>query len=44
LDNNSHGLSELSVQMEELKSKMNAMGIEINQTEFDMKSVDAYRK
>ena len=44
LDNNSHGLSELSVQMEELKSKMNTMGIEVNQIEFNMNSVDAYRK
>jgi len=44
LDNNSHGLSELSVQMEELKSKMNTMGIEVNQIEFNMNSVDAYHK
>ena len=44
LDNNVHDLSELRVQMEELESKMNAIGIEVNQTEFDMKSVDAYRK
>lgn len=43
LDNNSHGLVELSVKMQELESKMKAMGIELNQTEFDMKEVDAYR-
>ena len=43
LDNNVHDLSELRVQMEELESKMNAIGIEVNQTEFDMKSVDVYR-
>jgi len=43
LDNNSHDLSELRVKMEALESKMKAMGIEVNQTEFDMKSVDAYR-
>lgn len=43
LDNNSHALSELSGKMEALESKMKAMGIEVNQTEFDMKSVDAYR-
>ena len=43
LDNNSHDLYELNAQMEQLESKMKAMGIEVAQTEFDMKSVDAYR-
>lgn len=43
LDNNSHELIELRSQMQELKSKMKEMGIEVNQTEFDMESVDNYR-
>ncbi len=43
LENNSHELAELKVQMQELKSKMKEMGIEPNQTEFDMESVDEYR-
>ena len=43
LDNNSHELIELRNQMQELESKMKNMGIEANQTEFDMESVDAYR-
>ncbi len=42
-DNNSHELTELASQMRKLESKMNDMGIETNQTEFDMKSADAYR-
>ncbi len=44
LDNNSHELIELRSQMQELEFKMKEMGIEVNQTEFDIKSVDAYRK
>jgi hypothetical protein len=44
LDNNSHELIELRIQMQELESKMKEMGIEENQTKFDMKSVDGYRK
>ncbi len=43
LDNNSHELIELRSQMQELESKMKEMGIESNQTEFDMESVDGYR-
>lgn len=43
LDNNSHELIELRSQMQELESKMKEMGIEANQTEFDMESVDGYR-
>jgi hypothetical protein len=43
LDNNSHELIELRSQMRELESKMKEMGIEANQTEFDMESVDGYR-
>jgi uncharacterized protein (UPF0333 family) len=43
LDNNSHELIELKSQMQELESKMKEMGIETNQTEFDMKLVDGYR-
>ncbi|NOQ78951.1 MAG: DUF3087 family protein [Gammaproteobacteria bacterium] len=43
LDNNSHELIELKSQMRELESKMKEMGIEANQTEFDMESVDGYR-
>jgi len=43
LDNNSHELIELRSQMQALESKMKEMGLEINQTEFDMKSVDGYR-
>ncbi|MCU7835279.1 MAG: DUF3087 domain-containing protein [gamma proteobacterium symbiont of Taylorina sp.] len=43
LDNNSHELFELRSQMQELESKMKEMGIETNQTEFDMESVDGYR-
>ena len=42
-DNNSHELTELASQMRELESRMKDMGIEANQTEFDMKSADAYR-
>ena len=44
LDNNTHDLAELRMRMQELESKMKAMGIELNQIEFDMKSVDVYRK
>ena len=43
LDNNSHELIELRSQMQELESKMKEMGIEANQTKFDMESVDGYR-
>lgn len=43
MDNNSHELMELRSQMQELESKMKAKGIEVNQTEFDMESVDSYR-
>jgi len=43
LDNNSFELIELRSQMRELESKMKEMGIEANQTEFDMESVDDYR-
>ncbi len=43
-DNNSYGLIELQSQMQKLESKMKEMGIEINQTEFDMASMDDYRK
>ncbi len=43
LDNNSHELVELKSQMRKLESKMKEMGIEANQTEFDMESVDGYR-
>jgi len=43
-DNNSHELFELGLKMRPLETKMNEMGIDLNQTEFDMKSVDAYRK
>ncbi len=43
LDNTLHELSELQPQMEALKTKMEAMGIDPVQIEFDMKSVDAYR-
>lgn len=43
LDNNSHDLNDLRIQMEALESKMNTLGIAVDQTEFDMKSVDAYR-
>ena len=43
MDNNSHELIELKSQMRELESKMKEMGIEVNQTEFDMESVDGYR-
>jgi hypothetical protein len=44
LDNNSHELMELSSQMRVLETKMKELGIETNQTEFDMESVDRYRK
>jgi TolA-binding protein len=44
LDNNSYELMELEGQMRELESKMKEMGIEQNQTEFDVKLVDDYRK
>jgi hypothetical protein len=44
LDNNSYELMELEGQMRELESKMKEMGVEQNQTEFDVKSVDDYRK
>jgi hypothetical protein len=44
LDNNSYELMELEGQMRELESKMKEMGIEQSQTEFDVKSVDDYRK
>lgn len=43
-DNNSHELYELSIPMQALETKMNEMGIGLDQTEFDMKAVDAYRK
>jgi hypothetical protein len=43
LDNNNHELIELRSQMQELESKMKEMGIEANQTEFDMELVDGYR-
>ena len=43
LDNNLHALSELRIQMQEHKDKMEEMGIDPDQTEFDMGSVDAYR-
>jgi len=43
LENNSHELAELKSQMQELESKMKEVGIELNQTEFDMESVDGYR-
>jgi Protein of unknown function (DUF3087) len=43
LDNNSHELIELRSQMRELESKMKEMGIDANQTEFDMELVDDYR-
>ena len=43
LDNNSHELIELRSQMRELESKMKEMGIDTNQTEFDMELVDDYR-
>jgi len=43
LDNNSHELLELRNQMHKLEAKMKEMGIDENQIEFDMKSVDAYR-
>jgi hypothetical protein len=42
-DNNSHELIELESQMRELESKMKDRGIESNQTEFDVASVDGYR-
>jgi len=42
-DNNSHELIELRSKMQELESKMKEMGIEANQTEFVMESVDGYR-
>jgi hypothetical protein len=43
LDNNLHELSELSFRMREHETKMEEMGIALDQTEFDMKQVDAYR-
>jgi len=43
LDNNSHELIELRSQMQELESKMKEMGIETNQTDFCMESMDSYR-
>jgi hypothetical protein len=44
LDNNTYELMELKTQMHVLESKMNDLGIDPKQTQFDMKSADSYRK